>query len=266
MHRVFDGRVDVPRPISEHPTAAVISCPDLSSPMCLDEWIREKRSSFGYWLWKRKWSTISEERLEEIISEIAPNYAVKFIAFKSSGSDGIVRRKDALEVYVVNNGGMSYCDLAFFCGEMRCAMNRDAYFHTKGRRTERSELEEHGLTIAYEGPVKSDTGRSRSKDEASGDPVQSVSAAGACQAGPEADDVKKDTSPIFRFDDPPGINPGLIGRAVDTVVEKCSPRLVYLVGPTTVGYVEQGRVELVVIVDKGNKKTLQSDITRALTD
>lgn len=232
MHRVFHGRVDVSRPVSEHPWAAEISGSVLLFPMCDDSWFRRKRDSFRYWLWRRRWSTLTESRMAEIIAEIAPRYAVKFIAFKTSGSDGIIRPEDTLDVYVVNNGGMSYSGLVFFCGDMRCVMNRDADFHPMEHSTERSELIELGLNIAYEGPVMPDT----------------------------------DTSPVIRLNDPPGINPGLIRRAVDIVVETCSPRLVYLVGPTSVGYVEQGRVELVVVVDKGNKKALQNDITWALTD
>ncbi len=106
--------------------------------------------TFREWLWRRKWSTVSEERISEIISEIAPRYGVKYVAFRTDSSDGTVRPKDTLDVYVVNNGGMSYCDLAQFSGEVMCAMNRDADFYPMGRRTERRELEELGTIIAYE--------------------------------------------------------------------------------------------------------------------
>lgn len=108
---------------------------------------------FREWLWRRKWSTVSKERIAEIIAEIAPRYGVKYVAFRSDSPDGIVRPKDTLDVYVVNNGGMSYCDLAHFSGEVMCAMNRDADFHPMGRRTERSELEKSGYTIAFEEPT-----------------------------------------------------------------------------------------------------------------
>ncbi len=72
--------------------------------------------------------------------------------------------------------------------------------------------------------------------------------------------------PLIRFHDPPGINPGLIRRAVDIVVETCSPRTVYLVGPTAIGYVEYNMVKLLVIVDEGDTNQLWDDITWALTD
>lgn len=58
----------------------------------------------------------------------------------------------------------------------------------------------------------------------------------------------------------------LIDKAVDIVVEACSPRLVYLVGPTSVGYVEDRRVELLVVVDEGDRRALRSDLTWALVD
>lgn len=74
-----------------------------------------------------------------------------------------------------------------------------------------------------------------------------------------------DKTPI-RLHDPPGINPGLIRRAVDIVVETCSPRTVYLVGPTAIGYVEYNMVKLLVIVDEGDTKQMWDDITWALTD
>ncbi len=61
-----------------------------------------------------------------------------------------MRPKDTLDIYVVNNGGLSYCDLAGFSGEVMAAMNRGAFFYSRGRKTTRSELEGLGATIAYE--------------------------------------------------------------------------------------------------------------------
>ena len=106
--------------------------------------------NFKVWLWRRKWPTMSEDRISEIISETAPKYGAKYVVFKSDSPDGIVRPRDTLDVYVVNNGGMSYFDLAKFSGEVMTAMNRDAFFHPMGRRTKKSDFEGLGAAIAYE--------------------------------------------------------------------------------------------------------------------
>ena len=102
------------------------------------------------WKWRMKWSTVSEDRISEIIRETAPRYGIKYVAFKSDSPDGIVRPRDTLDVYVVNKGGMSYFDLAKFSGEVMTAMNRDAFFHPMGRKTKKSDLAGLGATIAYE--------------------------------------------------------------------------------------------------------------------
>ncbi len=73
-------------------------------------------------------------------------------------------------------------------------------------------------------------------------------------------------TPLIRLHDPPGINHGLIRRAVDIVVETCSPRTVYLVGPTATGYVEYNQVKLLVVVDEGDKKQIWGDVAWALVD
>ena len=101
------------------------------------------------WLWRRKWSTLTESQIADILADIAPRYAVKYIAFRSNSPDGVVRPKDSLDVYVVNNGGMSYTDLAHFSGEVMCAMNRDADFYPMGRRTQKNDLDELYATVAY---------------------------------------------------------------------------------------------------------------------
>lgn len=93
---------------------------------------------------------MSEDRISEIISETAPKYGIKYVAFRSDSPDGIVWPKDTLEIYVANNGGLSYCGLARFSGEVMTAMNRDAVFYTMGRKTTKSEFEGLGATIAYE--------------------------------------------------------------------------------------------------------------------
>ncbi len=97
-----------------------------------------------------KWSTVSEDRISEIIRETAPRYGIKYVAFKSDSPDGTVRPKDTLDIYVVNNGGLSYCDLAGFSGEVMAAMNRGAFFYSRGRRTTTGDIEGLGATIAYE--------------------------------------------------------------------------------------------------------------------
>ncbi len=51
-----------------------------------------------------------------------------------------------------------------------------------------------------------------------------------------------------------------------TVVETCSPRTVYLVGPTSVGYVQENRVELVIVVDEGDTLEIEDDVGWALVD
>ena len=168
---MFYGCVGVSRPISEHPWAARISGLVFVFLMCDDSWFRRKRDSLRYRLWRRKWSTLTESRIAEIIAEIAPKHGVKFIAFKTNASDGIVRPEDGLEVYVVNNGGLSYAGLTFLCGEMRCAMNRDADFFPMEHETERSELEELGLNIAYE---ESGTISRREEPEGRYDDVQGM--------------------------------------------------------------------------------------------
>lgn len=70
--------------------------------------------------------------------------------------------------------------------------------------------------------------------------------------------------PPIRLHVPPGINFGFIERAVEIVVETCSPKAVYLVGPTSVGYVEHSCVELLVVVDEGDPERVCEDINRAL--
>ncbi len=70
--------------------------------------------------------------------------------------------------------------------------------------------------------------------------------------------------PPIRRHDPPGINFGLIELAVDKVVETCSPRAVYLIGPTTVGYVEYSQVGLFVVVDEGDVERILDEVVRAL--
>lgn len=102
------------------------------------------------WLWRRRQSTLSEDRISEIIAEIAPKYGIRCVAFKSDSPDGIVRPKDKLEIYVVNNGTLSYCGMSKFTGELMCTMNRYADFYHMGRKTKRREVEELCATIAYE--------------------------------------------------------------------------------------------------------------------
>ncbi len=108
------------------------------------------------WLWIRKWSTVSEDRISEIIAETAPRYGIKYVAFRSDSPDGIVRPKDALDIYVANNGGMSYFDLAKFSGEVMTAMNRDAFFHPMGCGTTKGEIYDLHATVAYEEPPVSE--------------------------------------------------------------------------------------------------------------
>ena len=63
-------------------------------------------------------------------------------------------------------------------------------------------------------------------------------------------------------------NPGswIIAEAVDIVIKTCSPKAIYIYGPTAKGYVYGRMVNLLVIVDGGDTKKIWDDVTWALTD
>ena len=55
-------------------------------------------------------------------------------------------------------------------------------------------------------------------------------------------------------------HPGIMFEAVDIIVEKFSPRAVIIYGATAMGYVDDRKVSLVVIVDGGDTRKLWGDM------
>ena len=102
---------------------------------------------------------MSEDWISMIIAEIAPKYAIRCVLLKSNSLDGIVRPEDTLEIYIVN-GGLGYCGLAKFSGELMAVMNRRADFYHLGCETTRSEIDDFHATIAYEECHRTDDERS----------------------------------------------------------------------------------------------------------
>ncbi len=92
---------------------------------------------FKKWFSRRKWSTVTEDRISAILSEIAPRYNVLFVAFWSDSLDGVVRPDNNLTIFVVCDVSTGYFRKPQFTNEVAIAMDRGAYFlvrHVSARK------------------------------------------------------------------------------------------------------------------------------------
>ncbi|MBQ7621200.1 MAG: hypothetical protein IJV02_02160 [Candidatus Methanomethylophilaceae archaeon] len=93
--------------------------------------------------------TYTTDQMIQIISEEAPKHHIRSVYFKTDSPDGIITKKDSLEIYVVSNGQMGYLDFGTFMKHLIDTLNRNAHYYACDSKTDESELRNEGATLAY---------------------------------------------------------------------------------------------------------------------
>ena len=104
---------------------------------------------FKKWFSRRKWSTVTEDRISAILSEIAPRYNVIFVAFWSDSLDGVVRPDNLLIIYVVSDVSTGFFRKTKFTNEVAIAMDRGASFFVRPVSAGKSDPRCSPIKVAY---------------------------------------------------------------------------------------------------------------------
>ena len=104
---------------------------------------------FRKWFSRRKWSTVTEDRISAILSEISPRYNVLFVAFWSDSLDGVVRPDNILTIFVVCDVSTGYFRKPQFTNEVAIAMDRGAYFSVRHISAGKSDPGYSPIKVAY---------------------------------------------------------------------------------------------------------------------
>ncbi len=97
----------------------------------------------------RKWSTVTDDQISAVISEIAPRYEVESVTFWSDSPDGVVRPDNRLFFFIVSTRSMGYSDTNSFRDEIMTALDRGAYFYGRQIWTKKSDIENAHAVAAY---------------------------------------------------------------------------------------------------------------------
>lgn len=84
-----------------------------------------------------------------VISRISRDYDTAQVFFTTDSEDGVIRPRNTLEIYVANNGNMSYGDLAIFISEVNKALARRAEYTTLDYPVPDSFIQKRNGILAY---------------------------------------------------------------------------------------------------------------------
>lgn len=99
---------------------------------------------------------MTTEEVIQALSRISERYETNQVFFTTDSPDGIIRPKNSLEIYVANNGHMSYGGLALFMRDVDNALGRDADYSTLNNSVPDSFIDQRSGILAYSGQGSQD--------------------------------------------------------------------------------------------------------------
>lgn len=85
----------------------------------------------------------------EILARIAEGYDTNQVFFVTDSSDGVIKPKNSLEVYVANDGHMSYGGLALYIRDITIALGREIEYLPLNRPVSDSYISQRNGIVAY---------------------------------------------------------------------------------------------------------------------
>lgn len=100
--------------------------------------------------WERRgWRTLDIDEVISALSRVSESYETDQVFFVTDSSDRTIRPRNSLDVYVANNGHMSYGDLALFMHDANVALGRKADFLPLNHAVPESYIIERRGIMAY---------------------------------------------------------------------------------------------------------------------
>lgn len=96
--------------------------------------------------WRR---AMTSEDVSSLLRGISDGRCAKMIAFSADCKDGLIRPRDSLRIYLVNDGTMSLGDVGDFMIDARRVLNRKAEYYPMPSSTTRKDMQDMGCTIVY---------------------------------------------------------------------------------------------------------------------
>lgn len=93
--------------------------------------------------------TLTTDEVGRVLKEIAPNYQTNMVLFTTTSTDGIIRPKDKIDVYTLNNGHMGWVGFTRFTEEIENAIGREISCHHINSDIPISEIYALNATCVY---------------------------------------------------------------------------------------------------------------------